>query len=77
KKIRQSFAKGQHWEIEYNIGKHHDFDWLKFAVHALLREYESGSLKASKKELWYNIHNWSFIDQIFDDVPVMAVRFVT
>ncbi|KAI7905775.1 uncharacterized protein BX663DRAFT_468531 [Cokeromyces recurvatus] len=72
-KIRQSLVKRQHWETEYNIRKHHDFDWLKFAVHALLREYESGSLSASKKELWYNIHIWSFIDRIFDDVPSLEV----
>ncbi|KAI8981450.1 hypothetical protein BDB01DRAFT_723885, partial [Pilobolus umbonatus] len=65
--------KRQHWETEYDINKHHDFDWFKLAVHALLREYESGSLLTSKKELWYNIHIWSFIDRMFDEVPSLEV----
>ncbi|KAI8080312.1 hypothetical protein BDF21DRAFT_418801, partial [Thamnidium elegans] len=73
KQIRQSLAKRQHWEIEYDMNKHHDFDWLKLVIHALLREYESGSLNVSKKELWYNIHIWSFIDRIFDDLPSLEV----
>ncbi|KAI7892566.1 uncharacterized protein EV154DRAFT_418417, partial [Mucor mucedo] len=36
-------------------------------------EYESKSLSSSKKELWYNIHIWSFIDRLFDDIPALEV----
>lgn len=50
--VRQSLNKRHRWEFEdYDIKKYHDFDWVKHAVYTLMREYESGSLQKSRKEL--------------------------
>ncbi|CAH1769648.1 7442_t:CDS:2, partial [Entrophospora sp. SA101] len=32
-------------EENYVCELHHDIDWVNFAMHAIIREYESGSLK--------------------------------
>ncbi|RUP49760.1 hypothetical protein BC936DRAFT_141542 [Jimgerdemannia flammicorona] len=51
---------------------HHDFDWIQYAIHAILREYESGFLKRNHHEEWYNLHVWGpIVDQCFADIVDM------
>src|SRR5207248_8244324 len=51
---------------------HYDIDWVNFAMHAIIREYKSGSLKSDHLEQWYNIHLWeSILDQCFANIGNM------
>ncbi|KAL7310038.1 hypothetical protein PS15m_010846 [Mucor circinelloides] len=50
-----------------------DFDWVKHTIFSFVRLYESGNIKRTQKEAWYNSHVWSLIDTIFNDIEVLHV----
>lgn len=72
--LRSQIFKPQEFDQAYNHEDSHDYDWVRFTVYALLREYESGSLKEEHSEAWYMAHAWHFVDTVFngeDEITVM------
>ncbi|CAG8670334.1 12556_t:CDS:10, partial [Funneliformis caledonium] len=58
----------------YDREKHHDMDYICLALHALVREIESGKITDTNLENWFNCHVWSVIfDQAFGDMKTIAV----
>lgn len=45
KDLRAELLRAHDWEINYNIDKDHDLDWVKHTIHSFVRLYESGNLK--------------------------------
>ncbi|RIA86827.1 hypothetical protein C1645_828657 [Glomus cerebriforme] len=59
---------------EYDHKKHHDIDYVIFAIYALVREIQSESLKDDNLEAWFNCHIWSVVfDQDFGDFKTISV----
>ncbi|GBC08304.1 hypothetical protein RclHR1_08000001 [Rhizophagus clarus] len=57
---------------EFNPEKHHDYDWIRYAMYTILQEYEIGSLRKDHHERWYNMHLWcSIVDRCFSYVDDM------
>ncbi|CAG8691326.1 964_t:CDS:2, partial [Ambispora leptoticha] len=62
------------FDDKYNFEKDHDVDYIIFAIHALVREIESGKLYNDNLEAWFNVHIWNFIfDQAFGNVKIISV----
>ncbi|CAG8754318.1 26524_t:CDS:2, partial [Gigaspora margarita] len=62
------------FDDKYNIKNNHDVDYIIFAIHALIREIESGKLYNNNIESWFNIHIWNFVfDQAFGNVKTISV----
>ncbi|KAG9301062.1 hypothetical protein G9A89_015798 [Geosiphon pyriformis] len=73
KEIR-SILKEITFGTDYNYEKHHDVDYICFALHALISEIESKKLEETNLENWFNCHIWSIIvDQCFSNVEGLSV----
>ncbi|CAB4438269.1 unnamed protein product [Rhizophagus irregularis] len=55
KEIRQ-LIKELSFGIDYDSEKHHDMDYICLALHALIREIESGKITEANLENWYKGH---------------------
>ncbi|KAI9247285.1 hypothetical protein EDC94DRAFT_637564 [Helicostylum pulchrum] len=64
--LRSQIFQSQEFDQEYSHKDSHDYNWVRFTVYALLREYESGSLKEEHSEAWYMAHIWHFIDTVLN-----------
>lgn len=71
--IRQQSWTPQPFDQDYDHNESHDFDWVRFTVYSLFREYESVSLKKLHNEEWYMSHVWHFIDTVFNDADDIDV----
>ncbi|GBB89332.1 hypothetical protein RclHR1_01600004 [Rhizophagus clarus] len=73
KEIRQ-LIKEASFGIDYDYEKHHDMDYICLALHALVREIESGKITDANLENWFNCHVWSMVfDQAFGNLKTIAV----
>ncbi|KAG1170218.1 hypothetical protein G6F70_007725 [Rhizopus microsporus] len=43
-----------------------DIDWINHTIYSLVREYESGNMKRTHSETWYQTHIWRMIETCFD-----------
>ncbi|CAG8699506.1 3960_t:CDS:2, partial [Acaulospora morrowiae] len=58
----------------YDHKNHHDIDYVIFALYALIREIQNGSLKDNNLETWFNCHIWNaFLDQAFGDLNAISI----
>ncbi|KAG1135866.1 hypothetical protein G6F37_012478 [Rhizopus arrhizus] len=72
--LRRQIFQSQEFDQEYSHKDSHDYDWDRFTIYSLLREYEAGSLKKEHGEAWYMAHVWHFIDTVFngeDEITVL------
>nr|CAG8653771.1 11414_t:CDS:2 [Entrophospora candida] len=54
--------------------RNHDIDYICLAIHACVREIESGKLKIENLEAWYDCHLWEvIIDQAFGNVKTLNI----
>jgi hypothetical protein len=72
-RIRSSLNSSYDWETNYNRDKSFDLDWIKRTIYTLARLYEDGSLNKDHLEQWYNIHVWSFIDRLFENIEGLGI----
>jgi hypothetical protein len=64
--LRHEIFKSRDFDGNYDRELSNDFDWIRYSVYSLLREYESNKLNKSHKEVWYMSHVWQFINTVFD-----------
>ncbi|RHZ84385.1 hypothetical protein Glove_82g40 [Diversispora epigaea] len=56
------------FDDNYDHEKHHDKDYIIYALYSLLKEIQNGNLKDTNFEVWFNCHVWNAIfDQAFGD----------
>ncbi|CAG8648635.1 1161_t:CDS:10 [Ambispora leptoticha] len=73
KEIRQ-LIKELSFGIDYDCEKHHDMDYICLALHALIREIESGKITEANLENWFNCHVWSMVfDHAFENIKAISV----
>ncbi|CAI2193680.1 13345_t:CDS:10 [Funneliformis geosporum] len=66
--------KGTKFRIDYDCEKHHDMDYICLALHALIREIESGKITEANLENWFNCHVWSMVfDHAFENIKAISV----
>ncbi|KAI7906275.1 uncharacterized protein BX663DRAFT_540089 [Cokeromyces recurvatus] len=71
--LRSQIFQSQEFDQEYSHKDSHDYDWVRFTICALLREYGSGSLEEEHSEAWYMAHVWHFIDTVFNGEDKITV----
>ncbi|KAG0899585.1 hypothetical protein G6F33_013194 [Rhizopus arrhizus] len=72
--LRRQIVQSQEFDQEYSHKDSHDYDWVRFTIYSLLREYEAGSLNKEHREAWYMAHVWHSIDTVFngeDEITVL------
>ncbi|RUS35394.1 hypothetical protein BC938DRAFT_470670 [Jimgerdemannia flammicorona] len=58
----------------YTRDAYHDLDYIRYALHTVIREIEGGHLKHNNLESWYNCHIWHVIvDQGFGNLSGISV----
>ncbi|CAB5395731.1 unnamed protein product [Rhizophagus irregularis] len=70
----QQLIKELSFGIDYDSEKHHDMDYICLALHALIREIESGKITEGNLENWFNCHVWSMVfDHAFENIKAISV----
>ncbi|RUS32801.1 hypothetical protein BC938DRAFT_474232 [Jimgerdemannia flammicorona] len=58
----------------YTKDAYHDLDYIRYALHTMVREIEGGHLQDNNLESWYNCHIWhAILDQGFGNLPNISV----